>query len=149
MRAFLWSPEKANTPSRCFSSGLSAYHQQVLIPGDGGGDPKPKENWREKKEERNVHGGREMHLMVPRSESVADEREERLWMDPVALPRRAHGHPGRVSPCRLSRHDFLKWLLFRLFLGELCSPLETWSRTGKEEPDEGDSPCFPVLFLLM
>lgn len=34
-------------------------------------------------------------------------------------------------------------------LGELCSLLETWSHIGKEEPDEGISPCFPVLFLLM
>lgn len=46
--------------------------------------------------------------------------------------------------------DFLKWLLFRVFLGELCFLLETWSHIGKEEPDEGEvSPCFPVLFLLM
>lgn len=46
-------------------------------------------------------------------------------------------------------HDFLKWLLCGLLLGELCFLLETWSHTGKEEPDEGGSPCFPVLFLLM
>lgn len=34
-------------------------------------------------------------------------------------------------------------------LSELCSFLESRSHTGKEEPDEHGSLCFPVLFLLM
>lgn len=90
----------------------------------------------------------ECNRWVPRSESVENEREERLWMAQVASPWQTNTEEEYV-PAECPGHGLLKSLLSRLFLGELCSLLETWSHTGKEEPDEGVSLCFPVLFLLM
>lgn len=46
MREFLWSPEQANTLSRCYRSGLRLTAAAgTLIPGDGGSELEPRKHW--------------------------------------------------------------------------------------------------------